>query len=419
MKTVITYGTFDLLHNGHLNLLRRARELGDYLIVGVTSDRYDRERGKLNVQNDLMKRMEDVRNTGYADRIIVEEQFGQKIDDIKRYQVDTFAIGSDWLGQFDYLGAYCEVVYLERTQGVSSTKLRHEQNQIVNVGMLSDADSAVAFQEEAKFVSGVEVMELFDSQAADAVYLASSTTTLADSIRGYLGQSKHVLYEESADQKPEEIHALYQLAEEKSLVLMELIRTAYTPAFYHLSTLIKSNKIGGVKDVALSFPEISPHCLLPILKLLGNQPLSIKGFRLPANGQTSQRSMRAILKYPEANATFQTGGIGRVEGRLVITGTKGIATVPAPWWQAESFVLHLFDEDRNEPYFNKMAGDGTRYVLQEFVRRIQGQPESPNSISQEEAIAMYGILGSIANRNEHEGEKRGCRIEKLHRPHSL
>ena len=101
MKKVITYGTYDLLHQGHINLLRRAKELGDYLIVGVTNDNFDRERGKLNVSGNVLERVEAVRATGLADQIIIEEYFGQKIDDIQRYDVDIFAIGSDWEGKYD------------------------------------------------------------------------------------------------------------------------------------------------------------------------------------------------------------------------------------------------------------------------------------------------------------------------------
>ena len=107
MKKVITYGTYDLLHYGHINLLKRAKELGDYLIVGITTDSFDLERGKLNVRNNLMERIEAVRQTGLADQIIIEEYQGQKIDDIKKYEVDIFAIGSDWEGHFDYLKEYC------------------------------------------------------------------------------------------------------------------------------------------------------------------------------------------------------------------------------------------------------------------------------------------------------------------------
>ena len=110
MRKVITYGTFDCLHHGHIRLLERAKKLGDYLIVGVTSDGYDITRGKINNHDTLMQRLEAVKNTGLADEIIVEEYEGQKIDDIKKYGVDIFTVGDDWQGYFDYLCDYCEVV---------------------------------------------------------------------------------------------------------------------------------------------------------------------------------------------------------------------------------------------------------------------------------------------------------------------
>lgn len=130
MTTVITYGTYDVMHYGHIRLLERAKKLGDYLIVGVTADDFDKTRGKINVQQSFMERIENVRATGLADKIIVEEYGGQKIDDIHRYNVDIFTVGPDWKGHFDYLKEYCKVVYLDRTQGISSTEIRSEKSSL-------------------------------------------------------------------------------------------------------------------------------------------------------------------------------------------------------------------------------------------------------------------------------------------------
>ena len=171
---VITYGTYDLLHEGHLNLLRRAKELGDYLIVGVTNDHFDRERGKLNVQNNVLERVEAVKATGLADEIIIEDYVGQKIDDIQKYGVDIFAIGSDWEGKFDYLKEFCEVVYLPRTEGISSTLLRSKIHDNVKIGIIGAGRIALRFADEVRFVSGIEVQGVFDMNSECAQTFASN-----------------------------------------------------------------------------------------------------------------------------------------------------------------------------------------------------------------------------------------------------
>ena len=158
MIKVITYGTYDLLHQGHINLLRKAKELGDYLIVGVTSDSFDRGRGKLNVRNNVLERVEAVKATGYADEVIIEDYIGQKIDDIQKYNVDIFAIGSDWEGKFDYLNEFTKVIYLPRTEGISSTMLRAESTIDVKVGIIGCGRVASRFPSEAIVVSGVKVI---------------------------------------------------------------------------------------------------------------------------------------------------------------------------------------------------------------------------------------------------------------------
>ena len=158
MVKVITYGTYDLLHYGHLRLLERAKELGDYLVVGITSDDYNRVRGKFNTQQSLIERIEAVKKTGLADQIIVEEYDGQKIDDINRFGVDIFAIGDDWLGHFDYLKEFCKVVYLPRTQGISSSQIRSDIN-AVNIGLVGESVAIQKFFFESRYVNGLSVKE--------------------------------------------------------------------------------------------------------------------------------------------------------------------------------------------------------------------------------------------------------------------
>ena len=156
MVKVITYGTYDLLHYGHIKLLERAKKLGDYLIVGVTADDFDKTRGKINVQQSLIERIEAVRNTGLADEIIVEEYEGQKIDDIKKYDVDIFTVGSDWVGCFDYLKEYCEVIYLERTEGVSSSEIRSEKRSI-SIGLVGTSGFLNKILHECEYVNGAHI----------------------------------------------------------------------------------------------------------------------------------------------------------------------------------------------------------------------------------------------------------------------
>ena len=151
MKKVITYGTYDLLHEGHVNLLLKAKALGDYLIVGVTNDNFDRERGKLNVRNNVLERVEAVRALNIADQIILEDYVGQKIDDIQKYDVDIFTVGSDWIGHFDYLNEYCEVVYLPRTEDISSSKIKSDLNKITQANI-------------AKYVKNCDVLFLDDKR---------------------------------------------------------------------------------------------------------------------------------------------------------------------------------------------------------------------------------------------------------------
>ena len=159
MKKVITYGTYDLFHEGHYNLLKNAKSLGDYLIVGVTSDYFDRLRGKFNVRESLMQRIENVRATGFADEIIVEEYFGQKIDDIRKFNIDIFTVGSDWKGYFDYLHEYCEVHYLPRTDGISSTQIRNSNT--LKLGIIGNEKVLDRLLDECTFVTGIEVVGAF------------------------------------------------------------------------------------------------------------------------------------------------------------------------------------------------------------------------------------------------------------------
>ena len=219
MTKVITYGTFDLFHEGHYRLLKRAKELGDYLIVGVTTEKYDMERGKLNVVDSLMTRIENVKKSGFADEVIIEEAVGQKISDVQKYHIDIFAIGSDWMGAFDYISDYCKVVYLERTKNISSTMLREQNRHIQKVGIIGTGRIANRFVPESKQVSGIDVERVYNPnrdsaerfakiweidfstdlelflKGIDSVYVASPHQSHYDYVKFALEHGKHVLCE--------------------------------------------------------------------------------------------------------------------------------------------------------------------------------------------------------------------------------
>ena len=439
MIKVITYGTYDLLHQGHLNLLRRAKELGDYLIVGVTSDSFDRGRGKLNVRNNVLERVEAVKATGYADEVIIEDYIGQKIDDIQKYDVDIFAIGSDWEGKFDYLNEYCKVVYLPRTEGISSTKLREETQDTYRFGIIGSGRIAHRFVPESNVVNGANVVAVlnpdqekaktfaeihgieaysdFDSfiQQIDVVYIASPHLTHYDYAKRSLLAGKHVLCEIPFTLNKEGAAELYHLAEECNLVLMEASKTAYCPAFGHITTLIKSGIIGDVVDVQASLSkqvqpptreldpnqaggamnEHAPLTVMAIVKLLGTDWKDVRFYSKRENGVDIYT--KGVINYPHATSSF-TLGIGvKTEGNLVISGTKGYVYVPAPWWLTDFFEVRYEDQTKNKKYFYSYDGDGLRYEIQEFLSMIVNNRRSCYKLRRRESIAIADIIGKYNN----------------------
>lgn len=441
MIKVITYGTYDLLHQGHLNLLRRAKELGDYLIVGVTSDSFDRGRGKLNVRNNVLERVEAVKATGYADEVIIEDYLGQKIDDIQKYDVDIFAIGSDWEGKFDYLNDYCKVVYLPRTEGISSTMLREESQEVYRLGIIGSGRIAHRFIPESKVVNGVEVASILNPNLSDAecfaaqygihahsdfdtfikqvdvVYVASPHLTHYDYVKRSLLAGKHVLCEIPFMLNKEQALELYRLAEERNLVLMEASKTAYCPAFGHIITLVKSGVIGEVVDVKASLSKMvdpptreldatqaggamTEHAsltLLAIIKILGIDWRDISFHTRMENGVDVYT--KGVINYPHATSSF-TLGIGvKTEGNLVVSGTKGYVYVPAPWWLTDYFEVRYEDQTKNKKYFYSYDGEGLRYEIQEFLSMIVNHRRSCYKLRRRESVAIAEIIEKFRNRD--------------------
>lgn len=434
MKKVITYGTFDMLHQGHINLLRRAKELGDWLIVGVTSDSFDQGRGKLNVRNNVLERVEAVKATGFVDEVIIEDYVGQKIDDIQKYAVDIFAIGSDWQGKFDYLEEYCKVVYLPRTIGISSTQLRAESQVEYRIGIIGSGRIANRFVPEAKVVSGAEVVAVYNPNVVEAecfakkyniepfgdfnsfikkvdvVYVASPNLTHYEYSKRSLLENKHVICEIPFMLKKEHAEELFQIANERNLVLLEASKTAYCPAFNHLVTLVKSGVIGDVVDVKVSLSiMVSPQereldaCqaggamtersalpLLAIIKILGLNYKDIYFYTKIEN--EIDIYTQGVINYPHATSSF-TLGIGvKTEGNLVISGTKGYVYVPAPWWLTDYFEVRYEDQSKNKKYFYSYDGEGLRYEIQELLSMIVNNRRNCYKLNREESVGIAEII---------------------------
>ena len=403
MTTVITYGTFDLMHRGHVRLLERAKALGDYLIVGVTSDNFDKERGKINVSQTLLERVENVKSTGLADKIIVEEYEGQKIDDIIKYNVDIFTVGSDWEGKFDYLNEYCKVVYLDRTKGVSSTEIRSDNNALT-IGIIGNYNIAVKFARECNFVNGVTVSgvflsddrnkEMFDNNLivddldklidkSDAIYISTQPNNHYAEIKLALQKNKHVLCESPITINTKQFNELLDLANRKKLILMDSIKTAHSIAYQRLLLLVKGGIIGDVISIDSictslksanpiswdsSFDSWGPTALLPIFQIFGTQYEDISIFT--KKEKDNDIFTKIAFKYHDSVASIKVGNGIKSEGELIISGTKGYAYVPAPWWKTEYFEIRYEDANENKKYYFKndkraviiAAGFGSRLV---------------------------------------------------------
>lgn len=436
MIKVITYGTYDMLHHGHINLLERAKKLGDYLIVGVTADGFDKVRGKINVQQSLMERIEAVRQTGIADEIIIEEYEGQKIDDIRRYDIDIFTVGSDWAGKFDYLNEYCSVVYLPRTEGISSSDIR-EQKRSLSLGLVGNTEFINKVNSESSFVNGIHVkgicteninvmsesiknLELVTDNydellsVVDAVYIREFPSKHYFYIKKALEMGKHVLCESPISLSAEQCEDLKKLAQSKDLILMEALKTAYSTAYLRLLLLVKSGKIGQVVSVDATCTSLrktsdeyawgclcewGPTALLPVFQILG---INYRNLQFSARFHDTERRNESFVKadfiYDNSVASIKIGNGVKSEGELVISGTKGYIYVPAPWWKTDYFEIRYENPIDNQRYFYQLDGEGIRYELVAFAGNVQNKKKEANidwDITKEVAKVIGGFNNGI------------------------
>lgn len=428
MVKVITYGTFDMLHYGHMRLLERAKGLGDYLIVGVTSDDYDKSRGKINVHQSLMERIEAVRATGWADKIIVEEYEGQKIDDIRRYDVDIFTVGTDWNGKFDYLSEYCKVIYLERTEGISSTNIRSEQRTI-KLGIVGDSPIANKYIHESKYVNGIDISgictnhpEYFEKKGfvtdnyeklldrVDAVYIVSLPKQHYKHIKQALQNEKHVLCESPISLFESECNELFELAERKKCILMEALKTAYSTAYSRLLLLAKEGRIGDIYSVDATCTSLrpvtenswdsicgwGPTAMLPVFNIFGTDYKSKQIISHLDEGGNDLFTKISFI-YDHSVASIKVGKGVKSEGELVISGTQGYIYVPAPWWITDYFEIRYEDAAKNKRYFYQLDGEGIRYELVAFVKTIENK-RNLSYIDKNISDAICKVMEDFKNR---------------------
>ena len=358
--------------------------------------------------------------------------------------MDIFAIGSDWVGKFDYLNEFTKVVYLPRTEGISSTMLRAADTVEVKVGIVGCGRVANRFPAEASVVSGINVVAAYDVNddakhafartfegveaccsfdsmldKVDAVYIATPHLSHYEYIKASICAGKHVLVETPMVLNGESAREVFELAEKKGVILMEANKTAHCPAFNHLMVMIKSGAIGEVVDVEASlsklwdddrslrefhpelaggsFYELGSYPLLPIIKLMGCKYENLNIYSRMKDGVDMYT--KGVFRFQHAVCSFKVGLGVKTEGNLIISGTKGYAYVPAPWWKTDFFELRYEDQNKNQKFFYKWDGSGLRYEIQEFISCIVNKRFSTARLRRRESVCMAEIMEAFTNRN--------------------
>lgn len=433
MKKIITYWTFDILHKGHVNILKKAKEYWDYLVVWVTGDEYDQTRGKLNVVDSLDTRIGNVKKLWIADEIIVESRDWQKISDIQHHNIDCFVIGSDWEWKFDYLSEFCEVIYLPRTPNISSTILR-ENKRIVKLGIIWSWRIANRFMSESKYVSALHVSSVLSRNMnsaiefkerhwldvgtdnreqfllnCDAVYIATPHETHYEYIKYALENGKHVLCEKPSVLKSGQMHEIIEFAKKNGLVFLEWIKTLYSPGFLRLLEVAKSWSIGTIIDIDASFTKLVEmkdsreftwdyrgsfyklwsYPIAAIIKILG-KPNHTSFFSY--NEWGTDLYTKIMMQYNDKFAIWNIWLWVKREWEMVIAWTKGYIYVHAPWWLTQEFEVKYEDQNKRQKYFIPFQWDWLRYEIAEFIKMINNKQIESWKYTYDEMIATSEIM---------------------------
>ena len=451
-KTIITYGTYDMLHEGHMRLLERAKELGDYLIVGVTDENYDRSRGKLNVIESTKKRVKAIEALEFVDKVIVETSKSQKAEDMVKYDVDIFAIGDDWIGAFDYLNKYTHVEYLARTEGISSTKLRKENFDTIKLGIVGLSYGVEEFIKEAEFVSNVKINRIYEDDflavkkftkdneqikyghdnyedfldtSIKAVYINTSSDEHYPLIKKALLAGKHVLCENPLALEKHELKELLSLAKKEQKILLSSLKTAFLPAFNQLLTELETGAIGEIKEVRATrtsllkeknYPDsfmkqgatniLSSYPSLLINKVLGKRK-TVSFFDQVEDGYDMSNLIVTTHKNGAVGVARVATGL-KSEGDAIISGTKGYVYIPAPWWSTKTFYFRFEDSHKSMTFNYETEGCGLRYMIAEFTSLIQRGKRQSKMLTPSDMLNINRIMLDYA---ESKKEKKQSKKE--------
>lgn len=433
---VITYGTFDLLHAGHIDQLQRARALGTYLIAAILTDVFDAGRGKRFLAQNVLQRAEGVRATGLVDEVVLEE-CDDKINNVLKYHVNVVAVFDSWEGPQAYvenLRRYCEVVCVPEAEGqVSSTALRGT----VRVGVVG----AEAFVEAAiaggAVTSGVDVVAAFVKAgqapasalggdggirvcssaeqlyaAVVAVYVVVPCEDRAIIVREALEAGKHVLCATPISASQAAAEALFALAAEKNLVLMESVPSAFTPAMERLTAIAQNGKIGRILSVSINItaplsnnePCHTPLCLdllsealLPTLRILHARPIHALSARTHHPDTTpSHLTTLALTLDSNTTASLQIGHNILLPETLLIIGSEGYLTADS-WRTTSRFHLQFrdvnFEEASAEQDFEfATRRGGYRFDFAEFAGAVRLGRAGSHMFTAENSVAIAGVL---------------------------
>ena len=327
-------------------------------------------------------------------------------------------------------------------------KVKEAESIMVNVGIIGTGRIASRFLEESRYVSGINVSAIYnphlesvlwfaknnnididgpmiltdDSEAffdaVDAVYIAAPHEMHTEYIRIALDKGKHVLCEKPMGLNKSDIQQMLSVADNKKLVCMEAIKTAYCAGFERILDIVKSGAIGKVRDVEAafskigaaagremwgrsggSFTELASYCLLPVMKLLGTDVKDIHTYSVESPLGTDSYT-KMMITYEDGVATIKTGLGVKTEGELIVAGDDGYIRVPSPWWLTKRIEVHHENPNQVEVYEEEFAGGGLRYEIEAFVKCINN-PGIVKKITDEESIWLSGMMEQfLANRGE-------------------